>query len=122
MTKRTIGYWLCTGMTAFAYLVGGYFDVTRPDFVIEEMTTLGYPAYFAVILGVWKILGGIAVLLPKTPLLKEWAYAGMVFNLTSATASHLAIHDTASETLLPLIILAIVAASWVLRPASRRLA
>ncbi len=85
------------------------------------MTLLGYPAYFVIILGVWKVLGGIAVLVPGVPRLKEWAYAGMFFDLTGAAASHAAVGDPAAKIATPLILVVIVAASWALRPESRKL-
>ena len=84
------------------------------------MTHLGYPDYFVLILGTWKVLGGITVLLPRTAMLKEWAYAGMLFDLTGASASHAAVGDPAGKIATPLVMLAIVAASWALRPESRR--
>ena len=120
MKMRTIAYWVATALTAFVFLSGGAADVARPSFVMEGMTQLGYPAYFLLILGVWKVLGGIAVLIPRTALLKEWAYAGMVFDLTGASASHAACGDPVGKVITPLIILGIVAASWALRPASRK--
>ena len=122
MRARKITYWIATGLVAFVFIAGGAIDAARPRFVAELMDHLGYPAYFALIIGVWKVLGGIAVLLPGLPRLKEWAYAGMVFDLTGASASHAAVGDTLGEILTPLIILVIVAASWALRPPSRRLA
>jgi DoxX-like family len=85
------------------------------------MTDLGYPGYVALILGVWKLLGGVVVLAPGLPRLKEWAYAGMIFDLTGAAASHAAVGDPAVNIATPLIIAVIVMASWALRPASRRL-
>ncbi len=116
---RTIAYWITTALTAFVFLSGGAVDVARPPFATDGIVHLGYPVYFMVILGVWKILGGIAVLLPGTARLKEWAYAGMMFNLTSAAASHASVGDGPGEIATPLVILAIVMASWALRPASR---
>jgi uncharacterized membrane protein YphA (DoxX/SURF4 family) len=121
MNARTICYWLATALTAFVFLSGGVADVLRPSFVMEGMTQLGYPAYFVLILGVWKVLGGIVVLAPGLPLVKEWAYAGMLFNLTGAAASHAAVDDPPAKIATPLVILAIVAASWALRPESRAL-
>jgi uncharacterized membrane protein YphA (DoxX/SURF4 family) len=121
MNMRSIAYWVTTGLTAFVFLFGGVVDVARPSSVVEGMTKLGYPGYLAVILGVWKVLGGVAVLLPRFPRLKEWAYAGMLFDLTGAAASHAAVGDSASEIAIPLVILGIVIASWVLRPESRTL-
>src|SRR5215813_12394079 len=90
MKMRPIAYWITTALTAFVFLSGGAADVARPSFVMEGMTQLGYPPYFVLILGVWKVLGGIVVLAPRLPRLKEWAYAGMVFDLTGAAASHAA--------------------------------
>jgi uncharacterized membrane protein YphA (DoxX/SURF4 family) len=122
MKKRTIAYWIATVLTAFVFLSGGIVDVGRFDFAAEGIIKLKYPLYIMTILGIWKILGGIVVLLPRLPLLKEWAYAGMTFNLTGAAASHFANGDPLADVITPLVILGIVAASWVLRPASRRVA
>jgi hypothetical protein len=80
---------------------------------------LGYPAYFPVILGVWKLAGAVAVSVPRLPRLKEWAYAGAVFTYTGAAASHLAVGDWAGM-LPPSVIAVIAVASWALRPAARR--
>jgi len=121
MKTRTIAYWVTTALTAFVFLSGGAADAARPSFVMEGMTQLGYPAYFVVILGVWKLLGGLAVLAPRFPRLKEWAYAGMLFDLTGASASHAACGDPVGKVVTPLVILGIVMASWVLRPESRTL-
>ncbi len=82
---------------------------------------LGYPPYLLNILGFWKVLGAVAVLVPGLPRLKEWAYAGFFFDLTGAAASHTFAGDDAGKVLAPLFFLALVAASWALRPASRRL-
>ncbi len=73
------------------------------------------------ILGVWKVLGGVAVLIPRFPKLKEWAYAGMLFDLTGAAASHAAVGDPLAKVVTPLLLLGIVMASWALRPEGRRL-
>lgn len=121
MKAQSVGYWICTILVAFAFLSGGVVDLLRPPEALEGMTKLGYPAYFMIIPGVWKILGGIAVLLPGFPLLKEWAYAGMIFDLTGASASHIATGDTMFHILTPLVIVLLVVASWALRPESRRL-
>jgi uncharacterized membrane protein YphA (DoxX/SURF4 family) len=121
MKTRQIAYWIATGLTAFVFLSGGVGDLVQPATVMEGMTHLGYPAYFASILGVWKVLGGVAVLAPRLPRLKEWAYAGMVFDLTGAAASHAASGDPVTKIATPLAILVIVIASWALRPESRKL-
>jgi uncharacterized membrane protein YphA (DoxX/SURF4 family) len=120
MNTRLIAYWITTGLTAFVFLSGGAGELARPAALVQGMTHLGYPLYFVTILGVWKILGGITVLAPGLPRLKEWAYAGMFFDLSGAAASHAATGDPVGKIVTPLIILGIVMASWALRPASRR--
>jgi uncharacterized membrane protein YphA (DoxX/SURF4 family) len=120
MNSRLIAYWITTGLIAFVFLSGGAGELARPAALVQGMTHLGYPLYFVTILGVWKILGGLTVLAPGLPRLKEWAYAGMFFDLSGATASHTATGDPVGKIVTPLIILGIVMASWALRPASRR--
>jgi uncharacterized membrane protein YphA (DoxX/SURF4 family) len=121
MNIRSIAYWVTTGLTAFMFLSGGAVDVARPKLAMEGMRHLGYPDYFMVILGVWKVLGGIVILAPGLPRLKEWAYAGMLFDLTGAAASHASVGDPMGKVATPIILLLIVAASWALRPESRKL-
>ena len=116
---RTIGYWAATGLAALAVIVGGAFDVARGQQVRGIMQHLGYPVYFAALLGVWKLLGGLAILAPRLPRLKEWAYAGMFFDLTGAAISHGSVGDPPVRWLTPLAILVLVIASWALRPKSR---
>jgi hypothetical protein len=82
---------------------------------------LGYPVYFLTIIGVWKILGVIAILSPKFPLLKEWAYAGFFFNMTGAIVSHLIAGSEAVELFGPLLLLVLTAVSWYFRPSNRKL-
>jgi uncharacterized membrane protein YphA (DoxX/SURF4 family) len=118
---RTIGYWIATSLVALAFLAGGAGDLSGSPAVLEGLAHLGYPAYVAVLLGVWKLLGAAVVAAPRLPRLKEWAYAGMVFDLTGAAFSHAASGDPAGKVITPLVVLAIVAASWALRPARRTL-
>jgi uncharacterized membrane protein YphA (DoxX/SURF4 family) len=119
MNKRLVAYWIVTALTAFVFLSGGVVDILRPGPALQGMTHLGYPPYFMVILGVWKVLGGIAVLVPRWPRVKEWAYAGMFFDLSGATASHASSGDPLLKILTPSLILIVVIASWALRPRSR---
>ena len=121
MNARTIGYWVCTALVALAMLSGGAGELMRWPDVVQGMIHLGYPVYFLTILGVWKVLGAIAILVPGFALVKEWAYAGILFDLTGATASHVASGDDVRHVATPLVIAAIAVASWALRPASRRL-
>jgi len=119
MTKKTIAYGITTGVAAAAFALGGAMDLAHGKEIEEGMAHLGYPAYFLTILGVWKLLGAVAITAPGTARLKEWAYAGMAFDLTGAAASHAAVGDGADKVVTPLVILAVVAASYLLRPASR---
>jgi uncharacterized membrane protein YphA (DoxX/SURF4 family) len=120
--QRVVGYWIATGLIAVAMLSGGVGDLVRPPPVLEGMTHLGYPPYFMLILGAWKVLGGGVILAPRLPRVKEWAYAGILFDLTGATASHFAVGDDVRHIVTPLVLAGIAMASWALRPDSRRLA
>lgn len=121
MNSKNIAYWATTGLVALAFLGGGAADLSRSDEVMAGMAHLGYPVYFATILGIWKVLGAIALVAPGFPRLKEWAYAGIFFDLSGAAASHAASGDDAGKVMVPLVILGLTAASWALRPATRRL-
>ena len=119
-SRGIIAYWVTTVLVAFQLGSGGAGDILRIQPVAEGMAHLGYPAYFCVILGVWKVLGAVAVLAPRFPRLKEWAYAGTVFDLTGAAASHLAVGDGAIKLVGPIIFTGLTVASWALRPPDRR--
>lgn len=121
MNTRNVAYWAVTGLVAAAFAMGGAMDLAHGPQVMEGMAKLGYPVYFATILGTWKVLGALALVLPRFPRLKEWAYAGMFFDLTGAAISHVAVHET-SKAAAPLVLLALVAASWALRTGQRSLA
>lgn len=88
---------------------------------VQKMSVLGYPAYFLTIIGLWKLIGVLAVLLPKMPLVKEWAYAGFMFLMTGAIFSHAAIGDTAIEYFGPTLLLMLTVVSWYYRPNEKRL-
>jgi uncharacterized membrane protein len=121
-TKKII-YWVATGLLAIGMLQSGIFAVLRAKQWVDMITTLGYPLYFLTILGAWKILGVIAILIPGFKLLKEWAYAGFFFAMTGAIASHLASGDYGVKGLIgPFFQLIFVVLSWYFRPASRKIA
>lgn len=122
MKSRNIGYWATTGLVALAFAFGGAMDVSQAPDVVAGMAHLGYPAYFATLIGVWKLLGAVAIVVPGFPRIKEWAYAGMFFDLTGASVSHAASGDPVANVVTPLLILGLVVASYLLRPESRRLA
>jgi len=119
--NRNAIYWIATALLASELLLGGVWDVLRVPQVHVIIDRLGYPSYFLVILGIWKLLGAVAVIVPGFPRLKEWAYAGVVFDLTGALASNLVSGITGAGTLAYLLLMmGITATSWGLRPASRR--
>jgi uncharacterized membrane protein YphA (DoxX/SURF4 family) len=118
---KTVAYWVTTILGPASFIMGGLLFSTRSAQVMATLAHLGYPIYFASILGVWKVLGAIAVVIPRFPRLKEWAYAGFFFDLTSAAASRFFVGDGVTDILAPIAFLALVIASWALRPESRKL-
>jgi hypothetical protein len=122
MTIRRVAYAATTALAALAFAGSGLANLFRFEHVAQDMAHLGYPPYFMTVLGMWKLLGASVVAAPKVPRAKEWAYAGMIFDLTGAAASRAAVSDGVKMILVPLTIAVIVAVSWATRPASRRLA
>jgi uncharacterized membrane protein YphA (DoxX/SURF4 family) len=121
MTKRNkIIYWIATLWLSLGMVSTGIVQVIKMKEEADMMTRLGYPLYFLTLLGIWKFLGVIAVLIPKFPLLKEWAYAGFFFAMSGAIFSHLAVGDEAIELFGPALLLILTAVSWYFRPADRK--
>jgi hypothetical protein len=120
MKAKPIVYWIMTALVAFFIGGGGGAQIwqysVNPYGVVP---VLGYPLYFFAILGVWKVLGAIAILVPGFPRLKEWAYAGIFFDLTGAAASCAAVNSPAFHVIAPLILTVFCMISWALRPQSR---
>ncbi len=114
--------WLASGMLATGILqflkMKAEGSVSPPG--AEGIAHLGYPIYFLTILGIWKILGVVALLVPKFPLVKEWAYAGFFFAMSGAIFSHIAVGDPLKELFPSLLLLILTVVSWYLRPAHRR--
>lgn len=122
MTKRNkIIYWVATIWLALGMLSSGIVQLFRMKEEIAFILNLGYPLYFLTILGIWKILGIVAVLIPKFPLLKEWAYAGFFFSMSGAVFSHIAMGNSMSEIFPPLLLLILTVVSWYFRPADRKM-
>lgn len=125
MSKRNkIIYWIATiwlslGMAATG--AGQLFKMKAGQGGAEMIAHLGYPGYLLTILGIWKILGVIAVLVPKRPLVKEWAYAGFFFIMTGAICSHIASGDSVSAIFPSLLLLVLTVVSWYFRPANRKI-
>src|ERR1700730_13733464 len=117
-----LAYWATTALLAFELALGGAWDILRVSQVRGLIERLGYPLYFLVILGIWKLLGAIALIIPRFPQLKEWAYAGVLFDLTGAVASLSASGlITVGSMAYPVAMIGVAVASWALRPPSRRL-
>ena len=116
MNAKKAGYWFATAVVALAMLAGGSADFLLLDPVKETMDHLGYPYYFARIIGVWKVLGAIAILAPGFPRLKEWAYAGIFFDLSGALVSHLAVGDGPADVAPPVVVAVFLIASYALLP------
>src|SRR5215467_690923 len=129
MTKTNkLIYWISTLWLASGMLATGVLQLLKMKAEgavappgVEGITHLGYPVYFLTILGIWKILGVAALLAPKFPLIKEWAYAGFFFTMSGAIFSHLAVGDPLKEIFPSLLLLVLTVVSWYLRPASRKL-
>jgi DoxX-like protein len=129
VTKRNkIIYWISTIWLASGMLATGILQLFKAKAEgalapprVYGITHLGYPVYFLTILGVWKILGVIALLIPKSPLLKEWAYAGFFFTMSGAVFSHIALGDPMKELFPSLLLLLLTVVSWYLRPSDRKI-
>lgn len=122
MTKRTkIIYWIATAWLSLGMLSTGIVQLIKLKEEVENITQLGYPAYILTLLGIWKFLGVIAILIPRFPLLKEWAYAGFFFAMSGAIFSHLVAGNGAKELFGPTLLLILTILSWYLRPATRKI-
>jgi DoxX-like protein len=121
MKRNLIAYWICTVVIALCIGAGGAAQVLRVPQNIEGMMALGYPLHFIVLLGAWKVLGALALLAPGLRLVKEWAYFGIFVDLSGAIVASAANGGGAFHVIAPLILIGILAASWAMRPESRRL-
>lgn len=122
MNAKTIGYWISTGLFSFAMLGSGVMNVTQNPEIMSGMAHLGFPEWFPVWLGSWKLAGVVVLLLPGLGRLKEWAMAGFTIAMLSASAAHFITGDGVGAFAPPLVMLALGLTSWALRPASRKLA
>lgn len=108
--------WLCLGMAST-----GIVQIIQLEEEVQKMTELGYPMYFLTIIGFWKLLGVVVVLIPKYPLVKEWAYAGFFFVMSGALFTHLAVGDDPITYFGPTLLLVLTIVSWHFRPESRKI-
>ncbi|NIJ52746.1 DoxX family protein [Dyadobacter arcticus] len=122
MTKRNkIIYWIATVWLALGMTSTGIVQLIKMKEEVDMFTNLGYPAYLLIILGIWKILGVVAILIPKFPLVKEWAYAGFFFAMSGAVFSHIAAGDELKELFGPMLLIVLTVVSWYFRPEERKL-
>lgn len=121
MKKRDkIIYWVATVWLSLGMVSTGIVQFLRSKEEVDLFTHLGYPLYFLSLLSVWKFFGVVAILVPKFPILKEWAYAGFFFAMSGAIVSHLALGDSAKDYFGPTLLLVLTVVSWYFRPADRR--
>lgn len=122
MKKRAkIIYWVATIWLSLGMISTGIVQLIQMEEEVQKMNTLGYPSSFLTIIGVWKIIGVFAVLVPKFPLVKEWAYAGFFFLMSGAIFTHLAVADEAVEYFGSALLLVLTVVLWYFRPADRKL-
>jgi len=120
--KKNLIYWIATIWLALGMLSTGIVQLIHMQEEVDNFTQLGYPIYLMTILGICKILGVFALLIPKFPVLKEWAYAGFFFTMSGAIISHIVVSDPVSEIFPPLLLLVLTILSWYFRPAEKKLA
>ena len=119
--RKLIWYWIITGVLSFCLFSGGLMQVLQVKSVVDGFKPLGYPLYFISLIGIWKMLGIIAILAPKFKLLKEWAYAGLFFTMTGAVISHICSNDIKAQIVAPIVLAIFTLLSWYLRPADRKI-
>jgi hypothetical protein len=119
--RNKIIYWIATLWLSLGMLSGGIAQLFQAKETVEGITHLGYPVYFLTIIGLWKILGVVALLIPGFLLIKEWAYAGFFFLITGALYSHIACGDEAKQIFGPILLTVLILVSWYFRPANRKI-
>lgn len=122
MEKRNkIIYWFFTLWLALGMSSTGIVQLFKAKKEVDMITHLGYPVYLLTLLGIWKILGVIAVLIPKFSVLKEWAYAGFFFSMSGAAISHIMLGDSIGDIAPSVLLLFLTIISWYFRPADRKI-
>jgi len=119
--RKALWYWIITVILSFCIFSGGLAQAMQVKGVLQGFKPLGYPTYFISIIGVWKMLGIIAILIPNFKLLKEWAYAGIFFVMSGAVISHIASNDVSVQIIAPVVLAIFAVLSWYLRPANRKI-
>ena len=119
--KNKIIYWVATAWLSLGMVSTGIVQLFHMDEEVQKMNALGYPMYFLTIIGIWKLIGVAAILAPKFPLVKEWAYAGFFFLLSGALFTHVAVGDHLAEYFGPALLLALAIICWYYRPPNRKI-
>jgi hypothetical protein len=119
MSRKSIAFWGATVLVATEALYGAFTYLTTAPVAVERFEHVGYPQQLRVLLGIAKLAGAIALVLPRRPTLKEWAYAGFTFTWIAATVAHYLAGD-GPLSLLPVALIGVLAISYVTRPADRR--
>ena len=119
--KNKIIYWVATAWLSLGMVSTGIVQLFHMDEEVKKMKALGYPMYFLTIIGIWKLVGVAAILAPKFPLVKEWAYAGFFFLLSGAIFTHIAVGDHLAEYFGPALLLVLAIISWYYRPPNRKI-
>jgi uncharacterized membrane protein YphA (DoxX/SURF4 family) len=118
--RNKIIYWIFTLWMSLGMVSTAVVQLLKHKDEVTNFTNLGYPLYLMAIIGIWKILGVIAVLIPKRPLLKEWAYAGFFFVMSGAIISHIIVNDPFSKIFPAVLLFVLVIISWYFRPVDRK--
>lgn len=119
--RKLIWYWIVTAILSFSIFFGGLAQALQLKETVQGFKPLGYPNYFISLIGIWKMLGVIAILIPKFKLLKEWAYAGIFFVMSGAVISHIASNDVSVQIIAPFLLAILTVLSWYLRPVNRKI-
>ncbi|HLP95521.1 MAG TPA: DoxX family protein [Saprospiraceae bacterium] len=119
--SHKITYWIATVWLALGMVSTAVVQLLKMQEEADNITHLGYPLYLLNILGVWKLLGVVAVLAPGLPRIKEWAYAGFFFSMSGAVLSHIAVGNPAEKIFPSLLLLVLTIVSWLFRPSDRKL-
>ncbi len=118
---RAVAYWIFTLLVVFENTAGFLWTLLHIEYLRVMLAHLGYPQYFMNIMGTWQLAAAAALIAPGFPLVKEWAYAGLLFNYSSAMISHMSVGDGPGLWIPALIFAVFSVCSWLLRPPNRRL-
>ena len=119
-TKTTV-YWIATALVTAGFGVPGILLLLHQQHFATDMQHLGYPSYFLDLLGFWKVAGVLAILSPGIPRIKEWAYAGLMFDVVGASSSRLFMSDGPTSLIVPVLLALVLFTSWFMRPSNRLL-